>query len=73
MGRNLMEDSILIYSLEEGFGELFWNSCPICGGSSVRTIYWEDGTTERNECLICKRMWEIMELEESFTAGNKAQ
>ncbi len=63
-----MKDSILIYNLEKGFGEFFWNSCPICGGASIKTTYWEDGSVERTECMICKRMWEIMELEDCLAA-----
>ncbi|MEW6107938.1 MAG: hypothetical protein AB1632_02040 [Nitrospirota bacterium] len=60
----MTKDSILKFSLEKGFGEFFWNLCPICGGVSIRTTSWEDGTIEREECLICNRMLEVMELEE---------
>ncbi len=69
--RHKMEDTILIYNLEKGFGEFFWNTCAICGGASIRTTIWEDGSEERGDCLICKRMFEIMELEDSLTAGSR--
>lgn len=65
LGRDkVVKDSIFKYSLERGFGEFFWNLCPACGGVSIRTTFWEDGTAEHGECLICKRMSEVMELED---------
>ncbi len=62
-----MEDSILIYDGERGFGEVIWNACAICSTDSIKTTFWEDGSVEHNECLICRRMWEIMELEDSLS------
>jgi hypothetical protein len=62
----LEKDSIFKYSLGKGFGELIWNLCPMCGGTAIKTTLWEDGTVERGECLICKRMREIMELEDAL-------
>ena len=60
----VVRDSIFKYSLEKGFGEFFWNVCPVCGGAAIRTTFWEDGTAEHGECLVCKRMSEVMELED---------
>ncbi len=60
----MLKDSIFKYNLSKGFGEFFWNLCPICGGASIRTTLWEDGTVETGECMICNRMSEIMELED---------
>ncbi len=61
-----MKDSIYVYSVVKGLGEFFWNSCPVCGCVSVRTTFWEDGSVEQSECMTCKRMREVMELEELF-------
>jgi hypothetical protein len=66
VGAREMQDSIFKYSLAKGFGEFFWNSCPVCGCASIKTTFWEDGSVEHGECLICKRMSELMELEELF-------
>ncbi len=63
----MLKDSILKYSLRKGFGEFFWNLCPVCGCASIRTTFWEDGSVEHSECLVCTRMSEIMELEEDFS------
>ncbi len=63
---SVLKDSIFKYSLARGFGEFFWNVCPVCGGTSIKTTFWEDGTVEHGECLICNRMSELMELEELF-------
>ncbi len=65
----MIKDSIVKYSLEKGFGEFFWNVCHLCGCVSIKTTFWEDGTVEHGECLICKRMSEIMELED-FVSGD---
>jgi hypothetical protein len=62
--KRVLKDSIFKYSQSRGFGEFFWNSCPVCGCSSIRTTLWEDGTVEHGECLICDRMSELIELEE---------
>ncbi len=59
-----LKDSVFKFNPVKGFGEFFWNLCHICGGVSIRTTFWEDGTVEHGECLICNRMSEIMELEE---------
>ncbi len=61
-----MKDSIYIYSQVRGLGEIFWNLCPVCGCVSIRTTVWEDGSSEHSECMTCKRMRELMELEELF-------
>ncbi len=66
-----MKDSIYIYSLTKGLGELFWNSCPVCGCVSIRTIAWEDGSVEYGECKTCNRMSELMELEELFAKASR--
>jgi hypothetical protein len=58
--------STLKFSLTKGFGEFFWNLCPVCGCASIRTTFWEDGTAEHGECLVCMRMSEVMELDEDF-------
>ena len=63
-----MGDSIYIYCPGKGFGEFFWNLCPVCGNASVKTTFWEDGKAEQGECLVCVRMAEIMELEEMYLA-----
>jgi hypothetical protein len=63
----IVKDSIFKYSLARGFGEFFWNFCPVCGCASIKTTFWEDGTVEHGECLICDRMSELMELEELFS------
>ncbi len=55
------------YSNRKGFGESFWNLCPVCWCASIRTTFWEDGTAEHGDCLVCNRMSEIMELEEGFS------
>lgn len=68
---NEMKDSIFKYNPEKGFGEFIWNLCAICGGTAVRTTFWEDGTVEHGECLICNRMSEIMELEELYALEAK--
>lgn len=62
-----MGDSIYIYASGKGFGEFFWNLCPVCGNASVRTTFWENGSVEHSECLVCVRMAEIMELEELYS------
>ncbi len=64
--RDDMKDSIYKYSLAKGFGEFFWNTCPVCGSVSIKTTFWEDGTVEHGECMTCERMCEVMELEELF-------
>ena len=64
-----MKDSIFKFSLLKGFGESFWNSCPVCGCVSIKTTFWEDGTVEHGECMTCDRMSELMELEELFARG----
>lgn len=61
-----MRDSIYIYAKGKGFGEFFWNLCPACGNASVKIVFWEDGTVEHGDCLVCKRMSEIMELQELY-------
>ena len=66
--RNL-KDSIFKFSPVKGFGEFFWNSCPVCGCASIKTTSWEDGTIEHSECMTCDRMSELMELEELFAKG----
>lgn len=68
-----MKDSIIKYNSLKGFGEFFWNLCPICGGASIRTTFWEDGTVEHGDCLICKRMYEFMELEDLFEQDMKEE
>jgi len=50
--------SILIFSDEKGFGELFWLICPVCW-NSMKVIRWEDGT-EEEACPACKRMEEAL-------------
>ncbi len=65
-----LKDSIVKYSLARGFGEFFWNSCPVCGCASIKTTFWEVGTVEQGECLICDRMSELMEPKQLF--GRKA-
>jgi hypothetical protein len=60
-------NSTIRFSLLKGFGEFFWNLCLVCGNASVKTTFWEDGTVEHSECLICARASEIMELEEIFS------
>jgi hypothetical protein len=64
--RKVLKGSTIKYSLLKGFGESYWNLCPVCDGASVRTTVWEDGTVEHGECLICSRMADIMEIESSF-------
>jgi hypothetical protein len=66
-----MPGTVLHYDLVRGFGEMFWGICPACGEVSVRTILWEDGSSAREECLICKRMREVMELEEAISREAK--
>jgi hypothetical protein len=46
------KDSILIYSGEKGFGEVFWIICPVCW-NSMKVTRWEDGR-EEEECLPCR-------------------
>jgi len=62
----MLKYSVLKFDNERGFSESFWNLCIVCGNASVRTSVWEDGVIEYGECLICSRMSEIMQLEESF-------
>jgi len=50
--------SILIYSDEKGFGEIFWLICPVCW-NSMKSIRWEDGTVHE-ACPACKRMEEAL-------------
>ncbi len=64
-----LKDSIFKFSAVRGFGEFFWNSCPVCGCASIKTTFWEDGTIEHSECMTCDRMSELMELEELFAKG----
>ncbi len=66
----MINGSTLKFSLTKGFGEFFWNLCPVCGCASIRTIFWEDGTAEHGECVACQRMSEIMELDEDFARGD---
>ena len=66
-----MKESIYIYSLTKGLGEFIWNSCPVCGCVSIRTIIWEDGSVEHGECKTCNRMCELMELEELFAKASR--
>jgi hypothetical protein len=62
-----MRDSIYIYTSGKGFGEFFWNFCPVCGNASVKTAFRENGMVEHGECLVCIRMSEIMEIEELYS------
>ncbi len=66
-----MKDSVYIYSLTKGLGEVLWNLCPVCGCVSIRTTLWEDGSVEQGECITCNRMRELMELEELFAKAAK--
>ncbi len=59
-----MDDALLKFGLVKGFGESWWNICPACGNASIRVTFWEDGTAEHSDCLVCLRMREIMELDE---------
>jgi len=68
-----MDGSLLKFSLETGFGEFWWNICPVCGNASIRTVFWEDGTAEHSVCLVCIRMGEIMELEELLSKNQAEQ
>jgi hypothetical protein len=47
------KDSVLIYNLERGFGEIFWVACPVCW-NSMKVTRWEDGEVEEN-CPACWR------------------
>jgi Zn ribbon nucleic-acid-binding protein len=68
-----MDGSLLKFSLEKGFGESWWNICPVCGNASIRTVFWEDGTVEHRDCLVCLRMGEKMELEELLSKNQAEQ
>jgi hypothetical protein len=57
------KDSILVYNLTHGFGEIFWITCPTCW-NAMRTVRWEDGDYDEY-CAICERrdlesMWQSM-------------
>jgi hypothetical protein len=54
------------FSITKGFGQSIWNLYPVCGCASIRATFWENGTAEHGECLVCQRMSEIMELDEDF-------
>ncbi len=43
--------------------ESYYIICPVCWNSSIRMTRWEDGSSDCEECVICKRMEEVMELE----------
>lgn len=46
------KDSILIYNLEKGFGEILWITCPVCW-NSMKLVYWEDSSREEH-CPACR-------------------
>lgn len=56
-------DSTVRFCAVRGFGESYYINCPVCWNSSIRMTRWEDGTIECEECVTCKRMVEVMELE----------
>ncbi|MFA5354138.1 MAG: hypothetical protein WC291_07905 [Thermodesulfovibrionales bacterium] len=57
----LHSDSTLRFSLEKGFGESYFISCPVCGNLGIKIIWWEKGNEEITECLVCRRMEKAME------------
>ena len=56
-------DSTIRFNSEKGFGESYYLICPVCWNSSIRETRWEDGSIESGECVTCKRMEEMMDLE----------
>ncbi len=57
-------DSTVHFSDEKGLGESYYIICPVCWNSSIRMTQWEDGSFDCEECVICKRIEEVMELED---------
>jgi hypothetical protein len=51
-------ESILKFSDEKGFGELFWVICPVCW-NLMKETRWEDGSVER-ACSACRRRIEAL-------------
>lgn len=48
------KESVLIFGLERGFGEVKWITCPICW-NTMKVTQWENGLHEE-ECGICLRI-----------------
>jgi hypothetical protein len=46
------KESILVYSDERGFGEVYWLTCPVCW-NSMRLVRWEGGL-EDEDCAACR-------------------
>jgi len=55
-------DSTIFFNPARGLGESYYLLCPVCGNSGIRVIRWEDGASDEGECVICKRMEELMDL-----------
>jgi hypothetical protein len=48
------KESILKFSLEKGFGETHWITCPVCW-NAMKVTEWENGSIEE-ECAACERI-----------------
>lgn len=57
------DDSTIRFGTERGFSESYYIACPVCGNSSIRMTQWEDGSACSEECTICRRQEEVMDLE----------
>ncbi len=68
---NLKNDCSLKFSDYKEFGVLLWNLCLVCGCVSVKTTTCEDGPAEQGAWLTCRRVSEMMELED-ITSQNKS-
>jgi hypothetical protein len=54
-------DSTIRFSLERGFSESFYITCPVCLNSGIKIIRWEDGVEESLGCATCRRRDGAME------------
>ncbi len=57
------DDSTVHFDSAHGLGESYYIICPVCWNSSIRMTQWEDGASDCEECVTCRRMEEEMELE----------
>lgn len=53
-------DSTIRFSDKKGLGESYYILCPVCWNSSIKLTSWEHGTTDEEECAVCKRMEKII-------------
>lgn len=58
------DGSTIRFDDEKGIGESYFILCPVCWNYGIKITIWENGTKDEEECPLCNREEQTMEVED---------